>query len=134
MPETKMPEDELEVWRTVQAMNRAWTSGRVDELKEFFHRDIVAVTPTDRVRLEGREACIASWRRFVETTTIHSWKERDPRVKLFGAAAVVSYYYEVTCEIRGEQMTLAGRDLLFMVKEAGRWLAVADQFSEYPEE
>ncbi len=60
-----MTETELEVWQTVEALNRAWTTGRVDELERYFHPDIVAITPTVRERLEGREACIAGWAEFV---------------------------------------------------------------------
>lgn len=133
MPEPTMSDDELGVWRTIQALNHAWTSGRVDELEAYFHEDMVAVTPTERERLEGREACIAAWRRFVETATIRRWRELEPKVRLFGDAAIVSYYYELECDLHGQRTTLAGRDLFFMVKEEGRWLAVADQFSGYPQ-
>ncbi len=134
MPEAAMLESELAVWETVRAMNRAWTSGRVEDIAEYFHPDMVAVTQTDRERLVGKVACMDSWRRFISTATIHDWKEHDPIVQIFGNAAVVSYYYELACEIRGETAVLAGRDLLFLVKEGARWLVIADQFSEYPED
>ena len=46
-------------------MNRVWTVDRQpDRLAEFFHRDMVAVTPTDRHRIEGRQACVAGWKGF----------------------------------------------------------------------
>ena len=131
--EATMTEDEQVVWRTVQALNRAWTQGRVDELDGYFHDDIVVVTPTDRERLEGKKSCVASWRRFVDTAIIHEWTDRNPTVRLYADAAVVAYDYELACEIRGEPMALAGRDMFFMVRQGGRWVAVADQFFEYPE-
>jgi len=132
MPTEPMSESERAVWQAVQAMNEVWTSGRVDELERFFHSDMVAVTPTDRDPLVGRRACVASWRRFVEMATIHDWTVSDPRVRVYGDAAVVSYCYELDCEIGGERIDLAGRDLFFMVRQGDRWIAVADQFSAFP--
>ena len=128
-----MTPTELEVWQTVVAMNRAWTTGRVDELRDYFHVDMVAITPTDRDRLEGRVACIAAWAAFVEKANILDWKERDPKITVFEEnAAVVTHYYEAKVEMGGKLVELSGRDMFFMVKEAGRWWAVADQFSGDP--
>ena len=133
MTESKMTPVELEVWRAVQALNRTWTSGRPDDLAQHLHPEITAVTPSDRDPLLGREAAVASWRRFVETATIHAARELEPRVRVFGDAAVVSYRYELDCEIGGRNLTLAGRDLFYMARQGGRWLAVGDQFSPYPQ-
>jgi uncharacterized protein (TIGR02246 family) len=126
---------EQEVWRVVQAVNRAWAEGgEVERLREWFHRDMVAVTPTDRLRLEGREACVAAWSAFVAAVRITRWVERDPDVRLFadGRVAVVTYYYAAAFIADGEPTEVAGRDLMTLVREDGRWWIVADQFSGYP--
>ena len=127
-----MTEIEREVWHTVQALNRAWTEGRVEELRDYFHKDMVAVTPTERERLVGRDECLASWRGFVASVTIESWNDHEPQVQVYGATAVVTYYYELRCRTGGEVLHLAGRDMMVLVREAARWWVVADQFSEYP--
>jgi uncharacterized protein (TIGR02246 family) len=129
---TSMTPTEIEVWQTVVAMNRAWTSGHPEQLAGYFHEKMVAITPAGGHRLEGREACIAAWTAFVEQAKIVSWVERDPLVTVFGEAAVVTYYYDAAVEMGGKRQTLAGRDMFFMVKEDGRWWAVADQFSGMP--
>lgn len=49
-----MSQIEKEVWQTVQALNRAWTSNNVEALKDYFHKDMVAIPATDRERLEGK--------------------------------------------------------------------------------
>ncbi|MBI2567321.1 MAG: nuclear transport factor 2 family protein [Candidatus Schekmanbacteria bacterium] len=124
---------EAEVWQTVQALNEAWTGGRVDELARYFHPEMMAVTPADRERLDGQAACVASWRRFVQAAEIVRWEARDPRVRLFGdTAAVVGYTYELACDVGGEHRVLRGRDLMFLVQEAGRWWLAGDQFSPFP--
>lgn len=124
-----------EVWQTVVAMNRAWTLERnTDRLIEFFHRDMVAVTPSDLLRLEGRDACIAGWKRFTDAAKILWWKETDPRITLFaeGKTAVVTYYWDIEYELGGRHVHTNGRDMFMLVNEGGRWWAVADQFSLVP--
>jgi hypothetical protein len=119
-----MTPTEIEVWQTVVALNRTWTSGNPEQLVDYFHADIVAITPTDPHRLEGREACIAGWTEFVEQAKVIEWKERDPLVTFFGDSAVVTYYYEARVEMGGKVVELTGRDMLFMVKENGKRLRV----------
>ncbi len=124
--------DKETVWNTLRALNDTWTRGDPAELVRFFHPRMVAITPTDRRRREGAAACIAGWSDFARTTRILSWRELDPRVELYGDAAVVAYEYEMKCEMDGGPVELRGRDLFFFVREAGRWWAVADQFSAFP--
>lgn len=71
------------VWNTLQALNRAWTvEKRPEKLTDFFHNAMVAVSGGARKRIEGKEACIAAWKSFVDNTTIHSWKEVDPTIQI----------------------------------------------------
>lgn len=123
-----------EVWKTVQALNKAWTTGNVDELANYFHKNMVAITATDRERLEGRDSCIASWKAFVETTKIYYWKEIDPKIQIYDNTAVVSYYFDMSFDIGGQTIEMGGRDMFILVKEDGKWWVVADQFSPYPEQ
>lgn len=122
-----------EIWATLRALNDAWTTGAPDDLQEYFHENMVAVTATDRARRLGRDACIAGWKAFAQAATIHYWRELDPDIRVYGDAAVVSYYYEMSFEMSGQTINTGGRDLFFFVRENGRWWAVADQFSAYPE-
>ncbi len=132
MDESKIKKD---VWAAVQAMNRLWTEeGRADELVNYFHKNMTAISPNDRTRLEGAKACVGAWVAFAAEATIHYWKEIDPKIDLFGngACAVVTYYYDMSFDIGGRTVTMGGRDMFFMVNENGKWWAVADQFSPYP--
>lgn len=125
-----------EIWTTVRAMNDAWTqntAGVAARLAKYFHADMVAITATDRLRLEGRAACAAGWQAFAENTRIHYWRETDPVIKVYGDAALVAYYFDMAFEMAGRTVELGGRDMFFFVKEDGRWQAVADQFSPFPQ-
>jgi len=121
-----------EIWATVRAMNDAWTKGNPDDLGKFFHRDMVAITATDRNRLDGGAACVVGWKGFANAARIHHWTEVDPVIHVYGNSAVVAYYFDMTFEMGGQTIDMGGRDMFFFVKETGRWWAVADQFSPYP--
>lgn len=121
-----------EIWATVRAMNDAWTIGNPGQLAEFFHRDMVAITATDRDRLDGGAACVAGWKGFAAAARIHRWREVDPVIHVYGDAAVVAYYFDMSFDMGGQTVEMGGRDMFFFVREAGRWWAVADQFSPYP--
>lgn len=121
-----------EIWTTVRALNDAWTKGNPDDLANYFHRNRVAITSTDRLRREGGADCIAGWKGFAEAARIHHWRETDPVIHVYGDAAVVAYYFDIAFDMNGQTFNSAGRDMFFMVKEEGRWWAVGDQFSLFP--
>ncbi len=123
-----------EIWDTLLSLNDCWTTpdGNPEDLKDYFHKDIVAITPTDTKRLEGRDACVAGWVGFVKAATIHRWDELEPKIDVFGNAAVVTYYFDMSFTMGGQRVDLKGRDMFFFVKESGRWWVVADQFSSNP--
>jgi hypothetical protein len=121
-----------EIWATVRAMNDAWTKGNPDDLSNFFHRNMVAITATDRLRREGGAACIEGWKGFANAARIRRWEELDPVIHVYGDSAVVAYYFDMSFDMGGQTINLGGRDMFFFVKEDGKWWAVADQFSPYP--
>ena len=94
---------------------------------------MVAITPTDRLRREGRDACVAGWVGFATYAKIHHWKELDPQIQIFGSTAIVTYYFDMSFDMGGQTIQLGGRDMFTFIKENGKWWAVADQFSPYPQ-
>ena len=122
-----------EVWAILRSLNDTWTKENPDDLKKYFHRDMVAITGTDRERIEGGEACVASWSAFSKAAKIHHWKETDPKIQLYGNTAVVTYYFDMSFDMGGQTIEMGGRDMFVFVKEDGKWWAVADQFSAYPQ-
>lgn len=131
-----MNKTEHEVWATVKAMNRCWTCGDaslLSRLRDYFHDRMVATTPMDRNRVEGKEACIAGWSNFAKTVTILLWTEKEAKIDLYGEMAVVTYFYDMSYDLGGRQMSLSGRDMLTLILEQGRWQVVADQFSPFPQ-
>ena len=124
-----------EIWQTIQDMNRLWTvEGKAAQLTDYFHERMVAIAPTTKERLEGRDACVAGWKGFTDAATIHSWEEKDPKIELFGddKFAVVTYYYDMSFDMVGHTVNMGGRDMFSLINEDDKWLVVSDQFSAYP--
>lgn len=132
MTKRSLDADQASAWATVRAINEAWTTGRPDDLAEYFHRDMVAITASDRLRREGRAACLAGWKGFAESARVLYWDEREPLVQIYGDTAIITYYYDMRFAMRGEVVHTGGRDMFILVRENGRWWAVADQYSSYP--
>ena len=121
-----------EVWNTLRELNDSWTKGDGTGLVNYFHKDMVAITPTKRERLMGRDACVADWMGFAKAAKIHYWKEIDPQITLFGNTAIVTYYFDMRFDMGGQPTQMGGRDMFVFVQENDKWVAVADQFSPYP--
>jgi ketosteroid isomerase-like protein len=121
-----------EIWNTVEALNRCWTSGNPADLRDYFHDTMIAITPADRMPLVGGDICVSAWTKYAEITEIHSWQTREPRIQIYDQTAVVTYCYELVCERDGELISITGRDMMVLIEEDDRWWVVADQFSPFP--
>ncbi|WP_321505924.1 nuclear transport factor 2 family protein [uncultured Methanoregula sp.] len=128
-------EQKQQVIGMIRSMNRCWTeSWNEPAFRQYIHPDAVAIVPTTPGRMEGREAIVTGWRGFAEAAVIHEWKETDHLVQFYGkgTCAVVTYLFSITFEMGGQEQTLQGRDMFFLVREGERWLVAADQFSPEP--
>lgn len=127
-----MNNTEKEVLKFIQDMNRCWTESKPEDLNNYFHTNMVAITPTDKNRLEGKAACMAGWTVFAKNTKIHSWKEREHKIQLYENTAIVTYYFDISFSMGGQTINMSGRDMFTLIKENGKWWVVADQFSPFP--
>lgn len=119
MEDQKIKED---VWQFIQNLNRLWTVGKSAQgLEDYFHENMVAITPSAKERIVGKEACVASWQNFAQSAKIHFWKELDPEVQLFnkGNSAVVTYYFDMSFDFSGQGVDMCGRDM-FVVTRTGK--------------
>ncbi|MCD4751916.1 MAG: nuclear transport factor 2 family protein, partial [Anaerolineaceae bacterium] len=124
-----------QIWEMIQEMNRKWTvENNTDALKNYFHKDMVAITPADFRRIEGGENCVAGWKNFTNNTKIHFWKETEPKVQVYGEGkfAVVTYYFDMSFDMGEQTINMKGRDMFSLVNENEKWLVVADQYSQFP--
>ena len=106
---------ELRLVDIVHAINDAWMHGRFDELREYFHPDVVLAQPGFARRTVGRDALIAAYREFAAEAA-GSFRAGDIRVDEAGDSAVTTMPWTTDDE--------RGWDLLVFGKREGRWVVV----------
>jgi hypothetical protein len=130
-----MDKIQSEVWDTILTINRLWTKeNNAEMLKEYFHENMIVINPSDTERVIGGKKCVEAWKKFADNSKIFNWEEKDPIILIFGEGnfAIVTYYFDMSYEMNGIKYDMEGRDMFSLVKENGRWFAVADQFSPQP--
>lgn len=127
---------ETKLWQTIEDINRCWTQNQdFKTLEKYFHPQMVVISPTEKMRITGQQACVDAWRNFAENNQILHWNERDPKIQIFGQGkfAIVTYYFDMSFITQGQKVDFAGRDMFSLIYDNG-WQVVANQFSPFPVE
>jgi len=113
-----------EVWQILKEINDCWVQGRPEDLEGHLHPDVVFVAPGFEQRLEGRAACVDSFREFCSTAIVHDYRTATPAVDLLGETAIATYGFEIEYGLGSESFSEAGRDIWVFVRDQDRWLAI----------
>jgi uncharacterized protein (TIGR02246 family) len=124
MTSAEHSKDREAVRSLIQRINDAWRQGRLEELADYFHPDIVLVFPGFSGRGEGRAACVQSYVDFLGSATVHEYTESDHHIDVWGDTAVASYRFVMAWEMGGKHYREAGHDLFVFSRDQGQWRAV----------
>jgi len=124
MAATAHADDGEAIRQALRGITAAWREGRPEDLRAFFHEDIVTVLPGLQVRVAGREPCVQSYRDFLAAATVQDYREAEPAVDVWGDTAVTTCRWEMAWEMNGQPCREAGHELFVFTRTAGRWLAV----------
>jgi ketosteroid isomerase-like protein len=114
-----------DVLKVVGQLSAAWRAGDVTALRALLDERAVFVQPGFAGRLEGREACVDSFRRFVASVELIDYSEDEVQADVWADTAVVSYRWRMAFSPPGGKIRReAGRDLLTLRRKAGRWVVV----------
>jgi len=108
----------------MRLINRAWLSGRVDDMEASIHPDIVMVVPGFAARVQGRDALLAGFRDFCDNAKIHEFQDREMQIDVAGKTAVVSVLYEMVYERSGARYRSTGRDVWVFERHGDSCIAV----------
>jgi hypothetical protein len=103
-----------------------WRYARWDELAECLDERMVMVAPGMQGRVEGRDACVDSYRDFMDQATLIRYRTEPPVVDVWDETAVATFGWEMVWESAGTPHREAGRDV-FVCRRAGEpaaWRAV----------
>lgn len=113
-----------QIWHTVQKLNKEWLNNKTEELAYYFHKDMVITGPDLKVLANDKNACIKSYKDFINKAKINEYKEYDPEVSVFAYTAIVRYKFDIKYEMDGKTYDETGIDLFVLIKEEERWQAV----------
>jgi Domain of unknown function (DUF4440) len=116
--------DQPEIWRILHNINQAWVSSPPEQIANLVHPKVVYVAPNFQKRMQGREACVASYQDFCNRAKIHSFSKSQPVIDVRGDAVVATYQLEIRYEMNQQGFHDTGRDLFVLAREDGEWKAV----------
>lgn len=116
--------DETAVREVVAAISAAWRESRLDDLADLLHPEVVFVAPGFADRLEGREACVDSYRAFLSGSTILEYEEGDPAIHVVADTAVSTARYRIAWEAGGVTDRETGHEVLVLARDAAGWRVV----------
>ena len=113
-----------EIWQIVKEINDSWVLGRPENLDHYFHKEIVFVAPGFSQRIEGRTACVDSFRDFCKNARVCDFKSADPAIDIFAGTAIATYSFKVEYELNNETFQEGGRDVWVFIRAEDKWLAI----------
>lgn len=113
-----------EVIEAVKKLNEAWLARRFDELKNFFHPDVVVAHPRFLRRTNGRDALIASYIDFVAQAKIEVFETGEPQVDLTNDVAITVLPWRMKYQFETEQYDESGWDLMVWNRISDAWVVV----------
>lgn len=117
--------EQEEVRLLISKINQAWLKDNLEELREYFHDDIVIKGPQFKsMGTGGKAACIKSYEDFLRAAKIRDFKESDIQVDLFASTAIATLAWEIDYEMNGQNYHEAGHDVFVFTRDEGKWRAV----------
>jgi hypothetical protein len=109
---------------TMRQINAAWLEGRIDDLAEMVHPQIVMVFPGFAGRIQGIEQFIDGFRDFSQNARILEFREHDLNADVAGNTAIVSFRYEMVYVRSENRYRSTGRDLWVLQNHNNEWIGV----------
>ncbi len=112
----------------------ALTERNRDSLAPLLSEHMVIQCPgMGNAHIEGRQNALDAYDQYAGYAKVHEVITSEPLVQLYDGnlCAVVGYHYEFRTETVAEHKpeTFIGKDMYFLVREDGRWVAAAQHYS-----
>lgn len=105
-------------------LDRCWMEGRVNDLEAFLASDVVFVAPGGKLRSEGLESAIESYRQFTSQAQVHRFETDGHAVTVRGDTAIVEYRWRISWVAAGTGHNETGRDVLVLSRRKEGWRVV----------
>lgn len=117
-------QNQMEIFNIIKNINKAWLNGKINELRNYFHNNIVMMSPDFASKLTGIEEIVKSYWEFIEKSKIYEFEESDFQINVFDNTAIGTYTYRIIYEINNKKYDGTGREIWTFSKVNKSWFAV----------
>jgi ketosteroid isomerase-like protein len=117
---------EAEIWQAVREFNQAFATNDPDRYFEYIDPEIVVLTPGNPYRVEGLEQDREEFEFGLQKghSRVGYFQELQPKIQIFGEAAVVTYYSRGSYGPEGAARTLYLKETDVLVRRETGWKVV----------
>jgi hypothetical protein len=101
----------VDLERFIHDLNSAWLEGRYDDLRRYFHPNVVMLPPGGADLIVGIDPMLESYRRFGSLGTVHSFEILNVGVYPFEKLAVCQMSFTIDYEIEAERFKETGLEV-----------------------
>ncbi|MBN2410246.1 nuclear transport factor 2 family protein [candidate division KSB1 bacterium] len=121
--ETKKIEQE-KIKDILKNVNIAWSSGNPEDLMNYFHDNMLIISPDMKILGYGKENCIKSYIDFLNQATIIDYQKNVPEIHIFENTAIVFYTYNISWKTNNKLFNEKGKEIYVLNKHKNKWLIV----------
>ena len=79
-------------------INKVWSKGNPDDLNEYFHEDLVILSPELQRMGEDKGAFEQSYKDFMAQAMVHDYREMDHIIDVWENTVVATYAFDICFE------------------------------------
>jgi ketosteroid isomerase-like protein len=110
-----------QITEVIRSLSQAWREKQFDRLEPLFAETVVFQDSEGHRLLEGKEACIQSYRDFMGIAKVLSYEEDEPDIISLAGFVIATYGWQIDYEMNGSNLHDEGRDWLALAKQDGAW-------------
>jgi ketosteroid isomerase-like protein len=113
-----------QVRQVIGRLHDAWSKHPPDEISQamdgLWHRDAVILAGAQEMA-RGRDACIKSYRDFVEQVTLEDTTLGQASIEVWGDTAVATSSWHMTYDLDGQRHSESGHESFVLVRTEREW-------------
>jgi ketosteroid isomerase-like protein len=113
--------DPDQITGVIRSLSQAWRERQFDRLEPLFAETVIFQDSKGHRLLEGKAACIQSYRDFMGIAKVLGYEEDEPDIIPFAGFGTANYAWRIHYEMNGGQSHDEGRDWLALMQQEGTW-------------
>lgn len=117
-------EEKTTITELIDNLNESWLFQQFNELEGLLHDDVVFVKPDFSEMLCGIEACVDSYRQFMDDASVNRFFADKINICFWEDTANAYYDFEIEYEIENRVTHEKGIDVFTLKKEGENWKVI----------